>query len=179
VNLRGWRMYVGYGTKPRSVQNHPIQNMGAHILQIAIMGLTERGIQVCAPVHDAVLTECSLSEVDRHIAQVEEVMRIASKVALGMEIPVDTKKIVYPNRYMDNRGQKMFNLATEILSDIRLHDESESDSLSYSYSTTVPTPWDVPPGSYPLGATPPTTLGTLGEVWLCPRIISEIIISDI
>jgi DNA polymerase-1 len=110
----GWRMYVGRGTKPRSVQNHPIQCMGSHILQFAIMAMTELGIRVCCPIHDAVLTECQIDEIEQHWTEVQRIMRLAAKVALGIEIPVDTVEVRYPDSYMDDRGIDMFNRATRV-----------------------------------------------------------------
>jgi DNA polymerase-1 len=167
----GWRMYVGEGTKPRSVQNHPIQNMGAHILQFAIMGLTECGIRVLAPVHDAVLHECRIEEIEEHCAKVQQIMQLAAKTALGLEIPVDTKVYAWPNRYMDGRGVSMFNLVARVLADIHRRkgvggvgrsgrsgrvdkklNNSSLSSLSYSPDTsphattpTYHTPPDLPP----------------------------------
>ena len=55
----GWSMHVRGDTTLRSLQNHPIQTAGAHILQFAIIGMTEIGISVCCPLHDAVVTECN------------------------------------------------------------------------------------------------------------------------
>jgi hypothetical protein len=93
--------------------------MGFHILQFAVMGLTEIGIRVCAPVHDAVLTECRIEEIDQHTAEVERTMRLGSEVALGMEIPVGTVPVEYPNRYMDDRGASMFDRVTGILASLQ------------------------------------------------------------
>ena len=40
---------------PRSLRNFPMQANGAEMLRLACCLATERGIEVCAPVHDAVL----------------------------------------------------------------------------------------------------------------------------
>ena len=114
----GWRMHVGAGTKPRSVQNHPIQCMGAHILQFAITSLTERGVRVCCPVHDAIVTECSVDEIDEHREEVQLAMKLASKVALGIEIPVDTEVFAHGARYVHRDGVPMFNKVIKILREI-------------------------------------------------------------
>ena len=63
----GWHMHVTAETKYTSLLNHPIQTAGADVLRLACIGLTEIGIKVVAPVHDAVLTECRIEEVDEHI----------------------------------------------------------------------------------------------------------------
>lgn len=53
----GWRLYVTAETLPTSLLNHPMQSHGAEMLRLACCHLTEAGITVCAPVHDAVLIE--------------------------------------------------------------------------------------------------------------------------
>ena len=118
----GWRMQVPHDADPKSLLNHPIQNSGAHILQFAIVGLTEVGIRVCCPLHDAVITECDLDKVEEHKAEVGAIMREAARVALGTEIPVDHEVVCFPDRYMDKRAgtREMFD---KVLSALRLIEE--------------------------------------------------------
>ena len=51
----GWHIHMGEDPNPRSLRNFPMQANGAELLRLACCFATERGIQVCAPVHDAVL----------------------------------------------------------------------------------------------------------------------------
>ena len=51
----GWHVHVGEQSNPRSLRNFPMQANGAEMLRLACCFATERGIEVCAPVHDAVL----------------------------------------------------------------------------------------------------------------------------
>ena len=106
----GWRMYIRGDTTLRSLQNHPIQTAGSHILQFAIIGMTEIGISVCCPLHDAAVSECALVTVGA-------VMEQAAEIALGMKIPVDHEVVRFPSRYMDKRpgSQEMFQKAMEAL----------------------------------------------------------------
>jgi len=53
----GWRVYVGPRANPRSLTNFPMQANGAEMLRLACCLATERGVAVCAPVHDALLLE--------------------------------------------------------------------------------------------------------------------------
>jgi DNA polymerase I len=114
----GWRLQIPAGANKRSLKNHPIQTMGSHILHFAEIGLTESGIRVCCPVHDALLTECRLDQIEDHVSRVQAIMRQASKAALGLEISVDSKVIRHPDRYMDKRGAAMFQKATDALKHI-------------------------------------------------------------
>ena len=51
----GWHVHVGEDANPRSLRNFPMQANGAEMLRLACCLATERGIAVCAPVHDAIL----------------------------------------------------------------------------------------------------------------------------
>jgi DNA polymerase I len=60
----GWRMHVGPDQNPRSLMNFPMQANGAEILRLACIAGTEAGIEICAPVHDAVLIHAPLERLD-------------------------------------------------------------------------------------------------------------------
>ncbi|MGD9922445.1 MAG: DNA polymerase [Pseudorhodoplanes sp.] len=51
----GWTVHTGANVNPRSLKNFPMQANGAEMLRLACCTATERGVEVCAPVHDAVL----------------------------------------------------------------------------------------------------------------------------
>ena len=57
----GWHVRVGNNPNPRSLRNFPMQANGAEMLRLACCLGTERGIEICAPVHDAVLICAPLS----------------------------------------------------------------------------------------------------------------------
>ena len=64
----GWHVHVGENPNPRSLRNFPMQANGAEMLRLACCLATERGIEVCAPVHDAVLICAPLDRLDDDIA---------------------------------------------------------------------------------------------------------------
>ena len=53
------------------------------MLRLACCLATERGIEVCAPVHDAVLIAAPLHRLDEDVAAMCEAMREASSIVLG------------------------------------------------------------------------------------------------
>src|SRR5215510_1346814 len=53
----GWRVQVPSDPNERSLRNFPMQANGAEMLRLACCLATERGVEVCAPVHDALLVE--------------------------------------------------------------------------------------------------------------------------
>ena len=118
----GWPMHVTNSTKPRSLLNHPIQAAGADILRLACIGLAEVGINVAAPVHDAVLTECAADEVDDHVLEVQRIMRLAARVAIGAEIPVDSAATKWPDRYREERGKEIFDTIVRMLAELENED---------------------------------------------------------
>ncbi|MDZ4784247.1 MAG: DNA polymerase [Planctomycetia bacterium] len=112
----GWRVHVGGKSNPRSLANFPMQANGAEMLRLACCLATERGITVCAPVHDAVLVEGADEEIDHVVAATQAVMREASATVLdGFELRSDAKIIRYPERYSDPRGERMWGEVSELL----------------------------------------------------------------
>ena len=128
----GWHVHVGENPNPRSLRNFPMQANGAEMLRLACCLATERGIEVCAPVHDAVLICAPLKRLDADIGKMRAIMAEASRVVLGgFELrtdcpdehdehgkPVEFPHIIrYPQRYKDARGAVMWdrvmNLITE------------------------------------------------------------------
>ena len=74
----GWRVHSSPDFNPRSFRNFPMQANGAEMLRLACCLATERGIEVCAPVHDAVLIAAPLYRLDEDVAAMREAMREAS-----------------------------------------------------------------------------------------------------
>ena len=105
----GWEVHVGDNPKPRSLRNFPMQGNGAEMLRLACCLGTERGVEVCAPVHDAVLICAPLDRLDHDIAAMQAAMQEASRVVLdGFELRSDVEIVRYPDRYMDPRGEVMW-----------------------------------------------------------------------
>jgi len=116
----GWKVHVGPDANPRSLMNFPMQANGAEMLRLSCCVATERGISVCAPVHDAVLIEADIHNIDAAIQQTQQFMLEASRVILnGFELRSDVKIIQYPHRYVDERGGNMWETVMHILEGIR------------------------------------------------------------
>jgi hypothetical protein len=112
----GWRVHVGAEVNPRSLANFPMQANGAEMLRLACCLATERGIEVCAPIHDALLIEADADAIEQAVADCGEAMREASEIVLsGFALRTDTKIIRHPERYSDPRGEHMWELVSELL----------------------------------------------------------------
>jgi len=117
----GWEIHTGGKPNPRSLQNFPMQANGAEMLRLACCLATERGIKVCAPVHDAILIEAPLSQLDQAIESAQQAMEDASELVLfGFKLRSDAEIVRYPNRYMDKRGEKIWNTIWNIVNQIRV-----------------------------------------------------------
>ena len=79
----GWHVHVGENPNPRSLRNFPMQANGAEMMRLACCLATERGIEVCAPVHDALLICAPLDRLDADIAAMRAAMAEASRIVLG------------------------------------------------------------------------------------------------
>ncbi len=112
----GWQIRTGGELNDRSLRNFPMQANGAEMLRIACILLTEAGIRVCAPVHDALLIEAPLGELDQAIITTQALMQEASRIVLdGFALGSDVKEVRYPDRYMDKRGLVMWNKVMHLI----------------------------------------------------------------
>src|SRR5262245_36615649 len=112
----GWPVRVGERSNPRSLRNFPMQANGAEMLRIACCLATERGIEVCAPIHDAVLICAPLERLDADIAAMRAAMAEASKFVLaGLELGTDVKVVRWPDRYSDPRGVEMWDRVCKLV----------------------------------------------------------------
>jgi DNA polymerase-1 len=112
----GWHVHIGENPNPRSLRNFPMQANGAEMLRLACCLATERGVEVCAPVHDAVLICAPLDRLEDDIAKMRAAMAEASRAVLrGFELRTDVSVTRWPNRYMDGRGRVMWDRVTKLL----------------------------------------------------------------
>jgi hypothetical protein len=96
-----------------------MQGNGAEMLRLACCMLTEASIQVCAPVHDAVLIEGPLDSLPDIVSNAQRIMSEASAIVLGgFRLRSDAEVIAYPNRYQDERGVRMWQTVQKILAEL-------------------------------------------------------------
>ena len=76
-------MAVTRDTKPTTLQNFPMQANGAEMMRLAAALMTEAGLTVCAPVHDAFLIEAPATGIDEAVNHARHCLAEASQVVLG------------------------------------------------------------------------------------------------
>jgi len=114
----GWIIHVGEQSNPRSLRNFPMQANGAEMLRLACSLGIERGVEICAPVHDAVLICAREQDVDADVQTMRAAMAEASSIVLGgFELGSDVKITRSPDRYMDERGAVMWSRVGRLIGD--------------------------------------------------------------
>lgn len=112
----GWTVHVTEDANPRSLRNFPLQANGGEMLRLACSLATERGIRVSAPIHDALLIEAPITEIDDAVAACQRAMREASEIVLsGFPLRTEPKVVRFPDRYMDKRGERMWEAVWELI----------------------------------------------------------------
>lgn len=112
----GWTLRDQSGDGERTARNFPVQGNGAEMMRLAACLMTEAGIAVCAPVHDAFLIEAAATELDDVVDEAQHLMAQASSLVLsGFELRSEAVGYVYPERYTDPRGQRMFEVVQRLL----------------------------------------------------------------
>lgn len=124
----GWKIHVTSKTNPRTLRNFLMQANGAEMLRVAIILLHQEDINVCAPIHDAILIEDYVENIESIVFKTQQIMKRASAIVLdGFELSSDAEVVCYPGRYEDERGQELWNSVMDYLSRDDLGGVSTSD----------------------------------------------------
>jgi DNA polymerase I len=117
----GWHVQVPPNANTRSLANFPMQANGAEMLRLACCFGSEQGIEICAPVHDAVLICAPLDRLEADVACMQQAMVEASRIVLdGFELGTDAKIVCAPDRYVDERGTVMWDRVMKLIQERRL-----------------------------------------------------------
>jgi DNA polymerase family A len=112
----GWPIHLGENPNPRSLRNFPMQANGAEMLRLAACFAIEQGVEVCAPIHDAVLIAAPLERLEAETAHMQAAMAKASSIVLaGFELRSDVKFVRHPSRYHDTRGALMWDRVMRLI----------------------------------------------------------------
>ena len=96
-----------------------MQANGAEMLRLACCLATEQGITVCAPIHDALLIEADIDQLEETTRLAQQCMLEASRGVLdGFELRTDVEFIGWPNRYLTERGREMWSTVMDLLKQI-------------------------------------------------------------
>nr|BAR33881.1 DNA polymerase I [uncultured Mediterranean phage uvMED] len=118
----GWRMYVPPRTdlmdrnKTRTLSNFPLQGNGSEMLRVAVINAHEMGVELLAPIHDALLVQSTIWDIDQTVEKTRQAMSDASATVLdGFRLNTDVEIIKWPDRYSDERGAELWSKITNLL----------------------------------------------------------------
>ena len=112
----GWYLRTPPDFRPTSVQNFSMQANGAEILRLACIKAYESGVMLCAPIHDAILAECGVDEVEEHAAKLCKAMVWAGEQILdGFQLKVDVRVVHHPDTMLEDAGRPMWDLVQQEL----------------------------------------------------------------
>ena len=116
TSVFGWRLAVDANANLRAIRNFPMQANGAEMLRLACCLVTEAGITVCAPNHDALLIEAPLRDLADAIATTQRLMAEASSVVLdGFELRTSVRISRAPNHWLEPRGSIVWSAVQRAL----------------------------------------------------------------
>jgi hypothetical protein len=112
----GWQICLNGVSNTRSFRNFPMQANAADMLRLACYLVLKAGVKVCGPIHDAILIEARVDELDEKISLTQKYMADASDLVLnGFRLRTDCNKVIFPDRYIDRRGKEMWETVCRIL----------------------------------------------------------------
>ena len=115
-----------------------MQANGAEILRLACCLATECGVEVCAPVHDALMICARFDRLDQDIATTRAAMVEAGRVVLaGFELGVDVHTPA-PHRYMDGRGKEMWD---RVLALVQLQQQQQTAAAAAAAEAGMSQQW--------------------------------------
>jgi DNA polymerase I-like protein with 3'-5' exonuclease and polymerase domains len=101
ITRTSWPLHVSFlSDNERSIRNFPVQATGGDMLRFACILGHERGVRICATVHDAVAIVAPVAEIEHAVERMQGAMRDASTLLLdGFELDTDAEVIRYPDRF--------------------------------------------------------------------------------
>ena len=96
------------------------KSTAAEVLHVVTILAERRGIEIVAPIHDAILVEGDAADA-RELAQAaDRLMRDASALVLkGYELPSDCAILMPGEHFQDKRGAAMWATVTRLLAKLR------------------------------------------------------------
>jgi hypothetical protein len=132
--MYGWQCRTGISEfNERSIRNWPIQANCAEVLRIALIMAHRCGLRLLAPVHDAVLLEAPIDQIEAHVALMREIMCRASRIVFNAkkdgpyELRTDAVIVRHPDRYQDKRGTLIWNQMLELLKE---HERRQQEAIA-------------------------------------------------
>lgn len=112
-----WRFFVDNKVSHRTLYDYPMQTMCSLILQTAIVLCCERGVEVLAPLHDALLVQGSIEEIEKKTRVAEQCMIDASYLFLGEKLRVESEIYKYPSSFICEEGKERYDFINSLVNE--------------------------------------------------------------
>jgi hypothetical protein len=116
----GWTLHHGERVKPNTLLNFTAQATGAEMLRLAVIEMMNRGVQVCCPIHDAVLIQAPVTEIERAVVEAQASMD-AALLLEGYVLRNEVDVFRYPERFFDKDGAETWGKVSAIVEMLRPH----------------------------------------------------------
>ncbi len=134
--LYGWHLWLKPDLNPRSLRNFPMQATAAEMLRVACILIHERGVQLCAPVHDAILVEAPDGLIESHAQIARDCMAKASEIVLhGFRLNSDIRILTYPDRFLDPDSQPFWDRVMDLMAQSKARSRECSNTNMLEVST--------------------------------------------
>ncbi len=134
----GWQLMVPADLNPRSVRNFPMQANAAEMLRIACILMVKNGIQLCAPIHDAVLIEATEDNIEEQAKIAQQCMEDASQIVLeNFKLTSDVDIIRHPGRFLDESAEPFWNMVIAIYEKVKAAPEEKLNTNMLELLTPV------------------------------------------
>lgn len=111
-----------------SLQNFPMQAHGAEMLRLALIYATEKGLGVCAPLHDAIFVVESADREEWAQATLRECMERAAVDVLGVKIPIELFVVRYPDRFVPDDKPMAVTVWDKMMTSLEKAEQQEKEN---------------------------------------------------
>lgn len=112
----GWRRSLREKDTNNSIANFLVQASGAEVLRVCVTALEEAGLQVVAPVHDAVMVELNEQSWESELSEARQIMASASQAVVpGIIVRTDSDVTMPGEHFVDGRGAEVWDLVAPII----------------------------------------------------------------
>ena len=125
VTRMGWHLAVPprvdneNGPNTRSLSNFPMQSNASEILRVAVIMAEEAGIRVIGTIHDAMLIEAPIEDIEDDVWSTCKIWGDASEFILqNFRLKSTSDLVVHPERFYDERGQRMWDTIVRLLDEV-------------------------------------------------------------
>jgi DNA polymerase-1 len=108
-----------------SLQNFCTQAHGAEMLRLALIYAAERGLQVCASLHDGIFAVAPAGMEEWAVATLRECMEQAAIDLIGVKIPIEISVVRYPDRFVPEKKPMAKKVWAKMLASLERAESSE------------------------------------------------------